>query len=475
MVAAIAAELGMPLMPWQRYVVDVAHEVDDDGYWVYDEVVVTVPRQAGKTTLKIPVYVHRLGRIELGELWMTAQSGGKAVDRWAKARAWMLKPSAGLTGRFKSKVSIGHEVIEWLSTMAKLRPFTPNETELHGESPDLVDIDEWWAFDQKATRELEQAYSPGFLTKNAQAWKTSTAGTRESFGLNRDVLRGRQAVELGRRSGLAYFEWSLPDVVGGVKVDDLTDEELIEACIAIHPAIGFHPSAPAARMAQHIRTSEWGLLGRDGFLRAYGNRMADGGRISIIPEAAWAACVDRPIPQGVPVGLGLATDPRHGDTAIAAAFRDLETDEVTAEVLRYRPGTDWAVEELVAIAGRNDHVQIGANAAGAVLDVVDALEARSDWPEEYEVLRMSMKDWGAACARVVKEATTTPRPTFHHIAQPELTLSVENAGKRRIGTGAWAWDGVEISVAPIDAVTAALWAADHPRPPKPDRPRFKIG
>jgi hypothetical protein len=461
----------MPLMPWQRYVVDVAHEVDPEtGFWVYDEVVVTVPRQAGKTTLKIPIYVHRLGRIRMGELWMTAQSGGKAVDRWDKARLWMESAGSGIAHRIKSKVSNDHEVITWLDTLAKLRPFTPNATELHGESPDLVDIDEWWAFDQKQARELEQAYSPGFLTKNAQAWKTSTAGTSASWGLNRDVLRGRQAVELGRRAGLAYFEWSLPDEVAGVPIEELTDDELISACIGIHPAIGFHPTAPAPKMRQHIRTKEWELLGRDGFLRAYGNRMAELGRLSIIPQASWAAAVDRPIPQGAPVGLGFAIDPEHGDAAIAAAFRNLESGEVTAEVLRYRIGTAWLVPEFVAIAGRSEHVECAANAIGHTLEAVDELEARSDWPEEFKVLRMTAQQHGAACARLVKEATTTPRPTFHHIAQAELTLSVENAGKRRVGTGgAWAWLGVETSVAPIDACTAALWAADHPRPVKPNR------
>lgn len=466
----------MPLMPWQRFVVDVAHEVDPaTGFWAYDEVVVTVPRQAGKTTLKIPVYVHRLGRIRMGELWMTAQSGGKALDRWNKAREWMESAGSGLSDRIKSKVSIGHEEIRWLATLAKLRPFTPNEDTLHGESPDLVDIDEWWAFDQKAARAIEQAYSPGFLTKNAQAWKTSTAGTSESWGLNRDVLRGRQAVDLGRRSGLAYFEWSLPDEVDGVGLDDLSDEELIEACIAIHPAIGFHPRVPAAKMIQHIRTKEWELLQRDGFLRAYGNRTHSKYKLAIIPQASWAACVDRPIPQRAPVGLGFAIDPRHGDAAVAAAFRDLETGEVTAEVLRYRQGTAWLVEEFAGIAARNDHVQVAANAIGQSLEAVDGLEARPDWPEEWKVLRLSAQQHGAACARVVKEATTTPRPTFHHIAQAELTLSVENAGKRRVGTGgAWAWEGSETSVAPIDAVTAAVWAADHPREVKPDKGRFWI-
>jgi hypothetical protein len=484
-VAAIAAELGMPLMPWQRYIVDVIHEVDADGFWVYDEIVITVPRQAGKTTLKIPIYVHRLGNLRLGSLWMTAQSGGKALERWNAARNWMELPGSPLAGMIKSKVSIGHEEILWLATRARLVPFTPNEEEMHGETPDLVDIDEWWAFDWQKTTELEQAYSPGFLTKNAQAIKTSTAGTSKSFGLNRDVARGRQAVELDRRSGLAYFEWSLPDLVNGVPVEDLSDEDLIEACIAIHPAIGFHPRMPAPRMVAHIRSKEWELLGRDGFLRAYGNRAQHVGALSIIPGPAWAAAMgDSPIPRGVLVGLGAGIDPKHGDSAIAAAWRDLETGHVTVEVIRYHPGTDWLVGSFVALAHKWDHVQLALNNAGPTLEAADAIERHPDFDQSWKpgkadgtkgVLRMTAQAYAAGCERIVKEATATPRPTFHHIGQAELTLGQETAKKRRVGTGGgWAWDAGDNSIAPLEAVTAAVWAIDHPRETVPELPRFKV-
>src|SRR5215207_11777411 len=88
--ARIGRELGLPPMPWQAYIYDVTHEIDPrTGWWCYDDIVITVPRQAGKTTLKIPLYVHRMGALELAQLWMTAQSGGKALDRWNAARQWM--------------------------------------------------------------------------------------------------------------------------------------------------------------------------------------------------------------------------------------------------------------------------------------------------------------------------------------------------------------------------------------------------
>src|SRR5215207_2302173 len=51
-VGRFAAALGTPLMPWQQHVADVAMEVDPDtGRLVYRRIVLTVPRQSGKTTL----------------------------------------------------------------------------------------------------------------------------------------------------------------------------------------------------------------------------------------------------------------------------------------------------------------------------------------------------------------------------------------------------------------------------------------
>ena len=50
-VAEIARLLGTPFMPWQRQVADVALELLPDGSFAYREVIVTVPRQQGKTTM----------------------------------------------------------------------------------------------------------------------------------------------------------------------------------------------------------------------------------------------------------------------------------------------------------------------------------------------------------------------------------------------------------------------------------------
>lgn len=52
LVARFSELLGKPMIPWQRQVIDVISEIDPatGTYW-YDELVLTVQRQAGKTTI----------------------------------------------------------------------------------------------------------------------------------------------------------------------------------------------------------------------------------------------------------------------------------------------------------------------------------------------------------------------------------------------------------------------------------------
>jgi hypothetical protein len=46
-VAAVAKRAGFDLMPWQRYVLDLAFELESPGKLWYSEIVLIVPRQSG--------------------------------------------------------------------------------------------------------------------------------------------------------------------------------------------------------------------------------------------------------------------------------------------------------------------------------------------------------------------------------------------------------------------------------------------
>ena len=72
-VARIAAQLGQPLMPWQRYTVDTALEVDpESGYLAYRDVTAVVPRQSGKaldvdTPLLTAAGWSTMGTVRIGD------------------------------------------------------------------------------------------------------------------------------------------------------------------------------------------------------------------------------------------------------------------------------------------------------------------------------------------------------------------------------------------------------------------------
>ena len=59
-VGILAAMLGKPLMEWQQYVADVLLEIDPEtGELAYNEWLLTVPRQSGKTTFLLAKNSHR--------------------------------------------------------------------------------------------------------------------------------------------------------------------------------------------------------------------------------------------------------------------------------------------------------------------------------------------------------------------------------------------------------------------------------
>lgn len=463
-------------MPWQAYIHDVANEVDPvSGWWAYDEVVVTVPRQAGKTTLKIPLYRHRMQLVPSGEMWMTAQNGEKAVKRWTKATDALLRlPNADR--ELKRWIGRSAWKLRDNATGALLVPFAPNDENMHGESPDLVDVDEWWAFDAVAAEGLQAAYRPGLLTRNAQVWKTSTMGTEESAGLNADVKKGRAAVEMDRRTGTAYFEWSIEDEPGGVPIDDLTDEQLVEACLAIHPAVGFHPTAPAEKMRFQIRqdlkragNDGEGTLSRREYIRAYGNRLqsASGGW-KVIPQPAWVRQMSRrPIPPTAPVGLGFEVDPDGRDAAVAVAWRD-GNGKALVEITKVADGAGWVAGTVIGLEQRWQIRQTAVQNSGPARHVADKVIAA-----DVEVLRMSQMDFSAACQQFYTEVMSRQ---LEHLGQAALNNAVEHVDKRRSGpTGAWSWKvDPTVSITALVAATAALWAYDHPRDTEPDIGPFRV-
>ena len=150
-------------MPWQRHVVDIATEYRLDEYgqraYKYRNVVVTVPRQSGKTTLMTPVRVHRIMTRPGIDAFSTAQTGKAARDRILKMIEQV--ETSAIAPLFKALRSNGAEGLKVNGTNSRCVRFSPVTGALHGETPHLVDFDEIWRYTEETRRHAARRCAAG--------------------------------------------------------------------------------------------------------------------------------------------------------------------------------------------------------------------------------------------------------------------------------------------------------------------------
>lgn len=318
-------------MPWQQLVADVAGEYDPiTELPAYREVVVTVPRQSGKTTEIIVLQLDRaLMRGRPQRLAYTAQTGLDARQKIINDVYPMLRRSG-----FKAAVSrmlrgAAETAIEFRGG-SRLEVLASAEEAGHGRTIDQGVIDEAFA-DEDDRR--EQAILPAMATRpDAQLFVFSTMGTQRSTYLNRKVATGRAAAEEGLTFGIAYFEWSAP-------LDaDPDDPETWHACM---PALGYTITEDTVRHARQTMT--------DGeFRRAMLNQQYNHEERWLAPEE-WAACrhpegMVQP-PDKTPIVVGFDGSYNNDATALVGCTLD-EKPHLFVIGLWERPneaGPEWIV------------------------------------------------------------------------------------------------------------------------------------
>jgi phage terminase large subunit-like protein len=288
-------------MPWQRMVADVALELDPaTGLPVYREVVVTVMRQSGKSVLLLVFQLDRcLSWPGLRRVAYTAQSGFDARKKLLRDYVPILQGSRLWPAIRNVRQSQGDEGLTFTDS-SEIAVVASNLSAGHGRSWDLGVIDE--AFDDEDDRR-EQAIIPAMATHaDAQVLVASTAGTVRSSYLRRKVEAGRLAAELDSGSGVAYFEWSIPEDA------DIDDPEVWWAHM---PALGWTITPEAvAHARQSMSDAE--------FRRAFGNQWVTGSEGWFAP-GAWMACAKADgIPDRADVVLGFDGSFSNDSTALVA-------------------------------------------------------------------------------------------------------------------------------------------------------------
>lgn len=416
-------------MPWQRLVADVGGELILSGRGVlipaFREVIVTVPRQSGKTTLTLGWKIQRAhgwGRPQT--IAYSAQTGNDARKKLVEDWEPLLKPRMAKLGIRRILKGMGNEAVEFRNS-SRIVLLASSEEAGHGKTVGLGVKDELFA-DTDFRR--DQALIPAMATiDDAQTLTASTMGTDESVALNDAVARGRQAVLEDRRSGVAYFEWS------AAEGDDLDDPE---SWWSFMPALGVTQSVETIAHAKLI-------LPPGEFRRAFGNLKTTSDE-RIIPTALWdAACSVDVSPSGRLV-VAVDVNPERSWSSVAVADAG-----GTVELVDHRPGTGWLVDRALEVASR----------WGAQVALDPAGPAGSFKPDLGDVIEVSGRELGQACGAFYDDVTEGRAAIRRHSS---LDSSVAGARRRSVGD-AWAWarKDTSVDVSPLVAVTVARWAAMH--------------
>jgi phage terminase large subunit-like protein len=258
------------MLPWQRQVADVALE-HVRGQLVYRDVVISVPRQSGKSTLVLTVIVHRLLSARCAVVYgaqTRLAARQKLLDDWVP-----LIRRSSLSRLFETSRATGQEaLLARGGTGSRCRVISSDETAAHGQTASLGVLDEAWSLDEAA----EQAVRPALVTKrNGQLWVTSTAGTAKSLWWADKVASGRGSAEAGRTSDACYFEWSADPGA------DLTDPAILRS---------FHPAVDLTIDIETLVSDISAMPSPAEAARAFGNVQPDelGGGWHVFDEADWA-------------------------------------------------------------------------------------------------------------------------------------------------------------------------------------------
>jgi hypothetical protein len=418
-------------MPWQRAVADVGGELIEtaEGLLIpaFREVIVTVPRQSGKTTLVLGWEIQRAHGWDTPQrIVYSAQSGNDARKKLIEDQVPILEPRRKMFGIRRILRGMGNEAIEFANGSRIILLASTAESG-HGKTVDLGVKDELFAdYDDRR----DQAMIPAMATRAAaQILTASTMGTDESFPLNRAVERGRQAVAGGATSGIAYFEWSADPE------EDADDPATWWRCM---PALGWTQTEAVVVHARSIMT--------DGeFRRAFLNQQTKA-EDRVIPGVNWAAvCADDVAPSGRLV-FSLDVNPERNAGAMVAAAGGV------AELVEYRPSIGWMVARAKELTERHGARWV-VEAAGPAGSLIGELERVG-----LAVHPVTPREMVEACGQFYDGVMDGKVRVRRH---SKLDEAVAGAAKRSVGD-AWAWTRKNAStdVCPLVALTLALWARD---------------
>lgn len=326
----VARILGVRLMPWQRHVLAVATEQGGDGLPTYDDIVVSVGRQQGKSLLMLVVILRWLRKGGLEGAYVSATLAD-ALRLW-KGSVWRLLERSSIIEDWKLKLNksalMASLVCERWGSVCHI--LSGSREAGHGLSLNFAVCDEGWSY---TDARHEEALEPAMSTfSDAQMWLISTAGDGKSTYLRDKVELNRAAVASGTSAGSCFFEWSAaPD-------SDHTDTEVWRSCM---PALGRTITVRRTENALKRR-------GQEHFRRTRLNQWAADsltGDLGVFPGLMWRDVCSPLAGIADDARVWVAVDAPPSQTRCTVAVSDGEV----VGLVRYDQGWGWVEKFLTEV------------------------------------------------------------------------------------------------------------------------------
>lgn len=427
----------------QRYVADVAGEVDDAGRLFYDTVVLVAGRQGfGKTTLIEAKNTAKAWRRPGTRLVYAAQDRGaariKILDDYEGRH---LSQCEALAGRYTAVKSNGREGIDW-SNGSKLVIVANTDTAGHGQS-DVSDvtIDEAFShLDLTAPTALEPTM---LVNTDPQLWVASAVGDGTDGLLMHYQELG--VTSLGDpETRTAYFEWSAPDDV------DVLDRAVWRATIPALEPFGFLTERAVARLSHD----------RPMFARTMLGIRPAGVDDQVIDPDVWARQTAPLDDLAAPFVLAFRVHHQRTSASIAVVGR--RPAGGIGVVIDRQAGIGWLPAAVAALRAEHGRrlVEIWADRRGGDGPTINRLNTRGVFVDELQPADFTT----AAGTFVDLLGEPGPEPgELWHADQPELDTAVIGARKRVLGES-FAWSALHSrgDYTPLSAATLAVWAYQRP-------------
>ena len=465
--------LGIKLYPWQKWLLKHALELNPDGKYRFRTVVLLVARQNGKSTL---LQVWALWRMYVDRAPLvigTAQNLDLAEEQW-QAAVDMAEDNDDLAAEIADVKKTNGKYSLKLDTGERYKVAAANRKGGRGMSGDLVIMDE--------LREHSNWDSWGAVTKTTMARPrpqvvcASNAGDASSVVLRHLRKQCLAAIEAGDQDGaVGLFEWSAMEWR-----EATTTEPAQWVNLKTGDRKGWAMANPSMNHADP-NDPEAGGITSEALEAAYATdpdavfrteclcQWVNSAKGGTFEDGVWENLRD---PESEPVGryafgLDLSWD-RNASISMAGHRAD---GLAHGEAVTARTGVDWVVQwfldppESGAYPRRIDDpdlVGVALQANGApVSALLDKLREAG----------VPVIEWaGGELGRGTGQFYDMVRHGgLRHRGQPILDVAVAMAATRPIADY-WVWDRKKslVDVAPLIALTAAMWALERPADDTPE-------